>query len=279
MIIINARSDLAVELNSRVSDTNGIICETEKNSIITVTRIKVINEQGEKSLGKPKGNYVNIDIPDLLYHGGDYEELEKIIIKEMRNFSFPENNVLVAGLGNRNITPDALGPAVADKILATRHLSPYLRRQTGLTGLKDVSVIQPGVLGQTGVETLEILKGVISSCNAEGLIVIDAFAAAEPKRLGTTIQLSDSGISPGSGVGNDRKEISQKTVGIPVIAVGLPTCLDAALFGNEQKRETPMIVTPREIDMLIDRAADTLSLSLNCFLQPHTDRSLLLSIV
>ena len=279
MIIINARSDLAVELNSRVSDTNGIICETEKNSIITVTRIKVINEQGEKSLGKPKGNYGNIDIPDLLYHGGDYEELEKIIIKEMRNFSFPENNVLVAGLGNRNITPDALGPAVADKILATRHLSPYLRRQTGLTGLKDVSVIQPGVLGQTGVETLEILKGVISSCNAEGLIVIDAFAAAEPKRLGTTIQLSDSGISPGSGVGNDRKEISQKTVGIPVIAVGVPTCLDAALFGNEQKRETPMIVTPREIDMLIDRAADTLSLSLNCFLQPHTDRSLLLSIV
>lgn len=279
MIIINARSDLAVELNSRVSDTSGIICETEKNSIITVTRIKVINEQGEKSLGKPKGNYVNIDIPDLLYHGGDYEELEKIIIKEMRNFSFPENNVLVAGLGNRNITPDALGPAVADKILATRHLSPYLRRQTGLTGLKDVSVIQPGVLGQTGVETLEILKGVISSCNAEGLIVIDAFAAAEPKRLGTTIQLSDSGISPGSGVGNDRKEISQKTVGIPVIAVGVPTCLDAALFGNGQKRETPMIVTPREIDMLIDRAADTLSLSLNCFLQPHTDRSLLLSIV
>ena len=279
MIIINARSDLAVELNSRVSDTSGIICETEKNSIITVTRIKVINEQGEKSLGKPKGNYVNIDIPDLLYHGGDYEELEKIIIKEMRNFSFPENNVLVAGLGNRNITPDALGPAVADKILATRHLSPYLRRQTGLTGLKDVSVIQPGVLGQTGVETLEILKGVISSCNAEGLIVIDAFAAAEPKRLGTTIQLSDSGISPGSGVGNDRKEISQKTVGIPVIAVGVPTCLDAALFGNGQKRETPMIVTPREIDLLIDRAADTLSLSLNCFLQPFTDRSLLLSIV
>jgi len=279
VIIINARSDLAVELNSRVSDTSGIICETEKNSIITVTRIKVINEQGEKSLGKPKGNYVNIDIPDLLYHGGDYEELEKIIIKEMRNFSFPENNVLVAGLGNRNITPDALGPAVADKILATRHLSPYLRRQTGLTGLKDVSVIQPGVLGQTGVETLEILKGVISSCNAEGLIVIDAFAAAEPKRLGTTIQLSDSGISPGSGVGNDRKEISQKTVGIPVIAVGVPTCLDAALFGNGQKRETPMIVTPREIDLLIDRAADTLSLSLNCFLQPFTDRSLLLSIV
>lgn len=279
MIIINARSDLAVELNSRVTNTNGIECETEKHSIITVTRIKVLNEQGEKSLGKPMGNYINIDIPDLLYHGGDYLYLEKIIIEELSKLSFPKDNILVAGLGNRNITPDALGPLVSDRILATRHLSPFLKRQVGLSSLKNVSVIQPGVLGQTGVETLEILKGVLSSCNAEGLIVVDAYAAAEPSRLGTTIQLSDSGISPGSGVGNDRKEISEKTVGIPVIAVGVPTCLDAALFGDNNKRTTPMIVTPREIDLLIDRAAATLSASLNCFLQPSTDRSLLLSIV
>ena len=276
---MDARSDLAVELNSRVTDTSGIICTTEKLGIITVTKIRVINKQGEKSLGKPMGNYVNVDIPDLLYHGPNYEELENIIVKELTDFSFPKDNVLVAGLGNRSITPDALGPKVSEKILATRHLSPYLKEQTGLTSLKSVSVIQPGVLGQTGIETLEIIKGVIASSNARGLIVIDAFAAAEPERLGTTIQLCDSGISPGSGVGNDRKEISEKTVGIPVIAVGVPTCLDAALFGSSTKRSTPMIVTPREIDLLIDRAAATLSASLNLFLQPSTDKTLLLSIV
>lgn len=276
---MTGRSDLAVELKSRVKDSEGISSETEKFGIITVTRIQVTNEQGAKSLGKPIGNYINIDIPDLLYHGGEYRFLQDIIIKELNALPFCDDDVLVAGLGNRNITPDALGPQVAEKILATRHLSPYLKEQTGLSTLKNVSVIQPGVLGQTGVETLEILKGVISSCNAKALLVIDSFAAAKPSRLGTTVQLCDSGISPGSGVGNDRKEISPSTVGIPVIAVGVPTCLDAALFGAKSKSRNPMIVTPREIDLLIDRATSVISDSLNCFLQPQTDRNLLLSIV
>lgn len=276
---MTGRSDLAVELKSRVKDSEGISSQTEKYGLITVTRIKVLNSIGSNSLGKPIGNYINIDIPDLLYHGGEYKALEDIIINELKALPFHSDDILVAGLGNRNITPDALGPAVAEKILATRHLSPYLKRQTGLSSLKNVSVIQPGVLGQTGVETLEILKGVISSCKAKALLVIDSFAAADPKRLGTTVQLCDSGISPGSGVGNDRKEISPKTVGIPVIAVGVPTCLDAALFGSKGTSSSPMIVTPREIDLLIDRASSVISASLNCFLQPNTDRSLLLSIV
>lgn len=276
---MTGRSDLAVELKSRVSDNEGISSESEKFGSITVTRITVTNEQGAKALGKPVGNYINIDIPDLLYHGGEYRELEDIIIKELNTLPFCDNDILVAGLGNRNITPDALGPQVAERILATRHLSPYLKKQTGLSSLKNVSVIQPGVLGQTGVETLEILKGVISSCKAKALLIIDSFAAAKPSRLGTTVQLCDSGISPGSGVGNDRKEISPQTVGIPVIAVGVPTCLDAALFGAKNKSRSPMIVTPREIDLLIDRASTVISASLNCFLQPQTDRSLLLSIV
>lgn len=276
---MTGRSDLAVELKSRAKDSEGISTETEKFGAITVTRIKVFNEQGAAALGKPMGNYINIDIPDLLYHGGEYKELEDIIINELGSLPFCTDDILVAGLGNRNITPDALGPQVAERILATRHLSPYLKEQTGLSSLKNVSVIQPGVLGQTGVETLEILRGVISSCGAKALLVIDSFAAAKPSRLGTTVQLCDSGISPGSGVGNDRKEISPQTVGIPVIAVGVPTCLDAALFGASGKAKSPMIVTPREIDLLIDRASAVISASLNCFLQPQTDRSLLLSIV
>lgn len=276
---MTGRSDLAVELKNRVKDKEGISSQSEKFGIITVTRISVTNEHGANSLGKPVGNYINVDIPDLLYHGGEYNELIEIIINELNALPFCKDDILVAGLGNRNITPDALGPQVAERILATRHISPYLKRQTGLSSLKNVSVIQPGVLGQTGVETLEILRGVINSCGAKALLVIDSFAAAKPSRLGTTIQLCDSGISPGSGVGNDRKEISPATVGIPVIAVGVPTCLDAALFGANNKSRSPMIVTPREIDLLIDRASSVIATALNCFLQPDTDRNILLSIV
>lgn len=276
---MTGRSDLAVELKSRAKSNEGISSESESFGAITVTRIKVLNEKGAAALGKPVGSYINIDIPDLLYHGGEYKELQDIIINELNTLPFCSDDILVAGLGNRNITPDALGPQVAEGILATRHLSPYLKEQTGLSQLKNVCVIQPGVLGQTGVETLEILRGVIASSGAKALLVIDSFAAAKPSRLGTTVQLCDSGISPGSGVGNDRKEISPATVGIPVIAVGVPTCLDAALFGAKNKSRSPMIVTPREIDLLIDRASAVISAALNCFLQPDTERNLLLSIV
>lgn len=278
---MTGRTDLAVELKENIEENSGIRSHNEKYGIITVTKIDVLNDEGERSIGKSKGTYINIDIPDLLYHGGDYNELEDIIIKELSKLNFEKNNILVAGLGNRNITPDTLGTKVAERILATRHISDYLKRQTGLDSLKNVSVIQPGVLGQTGVETLEIIKGVIAASSAKALLVIDSFAAADPKRLGTTVQLCDSGISPGSGVGNNRKEISPQTVGIPVIAIGVPTCLDAALLWGEniEGKKAPMIVTPREIDMLIDRASAVISNAVNCFLQPDTDRDLLLSIV
>lgn len=275
------RTDLAVELNADKPQREGITVKEEKEGILTVTHIEVLNKEGEKSLGRKKGKYISIDIPDLLYHGRDYEELEKIIISSLNEFNIDRSNILVAGLGNSKITADALGPATAEKILATRHLSRELLIKTGMGELNKVSVILPGVLGQTGIETVEILKGVTATCTASCLIVIDAFAAADPKRLGTTIQLTDSGISPGSGVGNDRKEISSSTLGIPVISIGVPTCVDASLLGPplEEKRKCSMIVTPKEIDLLIEKASEILSLSINCFLQPMQDRDLLLSIV
>lgn len=278
---MTGRSDLAVELKDEIKQAIDIETTTEEAGILTVTRILVKNDEESRAIGKPIGTYINIDIPDLLYHGGDYIELENIIIKECRSLLNVSNNLLVAGLGNRNITPDALGPIAAERILATRHISKNLKEQTGLKSLKSVSVVVPGVLGQTGIETSEILKAIINAAGAKGLIVIDAFAAANENRLGTTIQLCNSGISPGSGVGNNRKEISEKTVGIPVISVGVPTCLDAALLSNSsvKNKKAPMIVTPREIDLLIDRAATIISNSLNCFLQPDTSRDFLLSIV
>lgn len=279
------RTDLAIELKEQAETSTGIECETENVGILTVTKIRVINESGSRNIGRPIGTYINIDVPDLTLHGGEYELLQDIIIDGLNCFDFPSEDILVAGLGNRNITPDTLGPATADSILATRHISKELKEQTGLESLKNVSVILPGVLGQTGIETLEIIKGVIASANIKGLIVIDAFAANDVKRLATTIQLCDTGISPGSGVGNNRKEISKNTLGIPVIAIGVPTCVDASViaasFNPESQRseKVNMIVTPREIDMLIDRSATILSRAINFFLQPDTDRQLLISVV
>ncbi len=279
------RTDLAIELKEQASDLSGIESQTVKNGLLTVTKIKVTSEKGSKTIGRPIGTYINIDVPDLCLHGGEYGQLEEIIIEALNGFKFPKNNILVAGLGNRKITPDTLGPATADSVLATRHISEDLKKQTGLSTLKNVSVILPGVLGQTGIETVEIIKGVIASAKIEGLIVIDAFAASDVKRLATTIQLCDTGISPGSGVGNNRKEISETTLGIPVIAVGVPTCVDASVIAasvtgyKDNGEKVNMIVTPREIDILIDRSATVLSRAINFFLQPDTDRELLISVV
>ena len=279
------RTDLAIELREQTDETDGINLKTYDDEHLKVTHIKVTNDTGSKAIGKPIGTYINIDVPDLALHGGDYRLLEDLLLKELNTFSFAKNNILVVGLGNRNVTPDTLGPASADRILATRHLSKELREQTGLLGLKDVSVILPGVLGQTGIETLEIIKGIVENLKIEGVILIDAFAAGEITRLGTTIQLSDTGLSPGSGVGNNRKEISPATLKIPVLSIGVPTCVDAATLAKSftgaplKKGTEQMIVTPREIDLLIDRAASVLSKSINRYLQPDTERDLLLSIV
>ncbi len=278
------RTDLAIELKENAVRCSGIRQSVRRIEQITVTEISVIDQEGSRNLGRPIGRYINIEVPDLTLQGGDMHTLEQTIIGCLSSFSFAKDNILVAGLGNRNITPDTLGPATADGILATRHLSKELRRQTGLATLKNVSVVLPGVLGQTGIETGEILKGIIKAADIQGLVIIDAFAAGDPARLGTTIQLCDTGISPGSGVGNNRKEISPATMGIPVIALGVPTCVDAvtlvrSLTDAPIQQSKTMIVTPREIDMLIDRCAAVLSRAINCFLQPDTDRDLLLSLV
>ena len=279
------RTDLAIELKEQAQDLSGIESETKQIELLTVTKIKVNNQKGSKTIGRPIGTYINIDVPDLCLHGGEYNLLEECIIDALCSFDFPKDNILVAGLGNRKITPDTLGPATADSVLATRHISEDLKKQTGLDSLNSVSVILPGVLGQTGIETLEIIKGVVASANIKGLIVIDAFAASDVKRLATTVQLCDTGISPGSGVGNNRKEISKNTLGIPVIAIGVPTCVDAGVLAasitgySETETKADMIVTPREIDILIDRSATVLSRAINFFLQPETDRELLVSVV
>ena len=203
---------------------------------------------------------------------------------------------MVVGLGNENITPDALGPKVAQSVLATRHIPGEIARSTGLDKLRAVAVLRTGVTGQTGIETGELIQSVVKKIRPTALIVVDALAARGLKRLGCTLQISDTGIAPGAGVGNHRMKISEDTLGVPVIAIGIPTVVDAAtllcdlLDSDDEKthRElsdavspggNSMVVTPREIDLLIDRASHLLSLSINLALHPDMESSDLFSLL
>ena len=204
--------------------------------------------------------------------------------------------VLVAGLGNVEITPDALGPKAASKILATRHITGEVARSTGLDRLRAVAVLNTGVTGQTGIETGELLLGVIRSIRPSAVVVIDALASRRLERLGCTVQISDTGISPGAGVGNRRLRIDAQTMGVPVVAVGVPTVVDALTLafdlldiddermGMELSRAVSpqgrtMVVTPKEIDLLINRASHLISLSVNMALQSGIDTDDLLDLL
>ncbi len=226
----NFRTDLALERrdifkkNNKLEEIDGI--QTEEKEIdenLKVEKVKIINENGEKAIGKPIGTYVTIDIKNLrLAEEAEIQksaetlstELKEIIDKHI-NF---KDDILVVGLGNIYVTPDSLGPKVIKTIDITRHIIKYLPQYIDENS-RPVSAISPGVLGTTGIETLEILEGIVNEIKPKMLIVIDALASRSIERISSTIQISDTGIVPGAGVGNKRKEISKNTLGIPVIAI------------------------------------------------------------
>lgn len=276
---MNFRTDLAVELKTDVKKkTGGVSAKEEKKGDIVINTIEIENEIGEKIIGKPKGKYITFSVPSLSDGLSVNEKCARIIAKRLAAL-LPKGLILVVGLGNAELTPDALGPATASKILATRHIENELGRVEGLEGLNPVAVISPGVLGKTGMETLEIIKGVASAVKPQAVIAVDAFASRALTRLGTTVQISTAGICPGSGVGNSRKQLNSGTLGIPVISLGVPTVVDASTLALDLAGEaaayavTPegreMYVTPREIDLLVSGAAELLSLSINMALQPE----------
>lgn len=263
---------------------NGIEESSEITEDIKTTKIKITSKEGEERIGKPIGTYITVEFPEI-YKINDYSNLKKAIIKAL-SILLPSGgkNLLIAGLGNTDITPDAVGPFTAKKILATRHISGQFAESIGLKGLKSVSVIAPGVLGQTGIEVSELIKSTAQTVKPDAVIVIDALASKSTDRLFKTVQLSDTGISPGSGVKNSRQEISEKTVGVPVIAVGVPTVVDAEtlafeLTNKDPEKNSDMFVTPKEVDLLCDRISEILSLALNVFLQPEIDEDIILGLV
>ena len=257
---MNVRTDLALEGISSAKIHEGIT-QTGRGKAFKITEISIEEDRHGESIGKKKGRYITLEGEALSRFSDNYKEMTLEFAEELKGF-LPEGQILVVGLGNKDITPDALGPQVSEQILATRHLREELSDEDEfLTGLRQVCVMATGVLGQTGIETAEIVNALSHKITPKAIVVIDALACSDIKRLGTTIQLSDSGISPGSGVQNKRKELSYQTLGIPVIAVGVPTVVDMhtiveGLTGYGVNKKMPnMIVTPRDIDKLIDRAA------------------------
>ena len=229
--LASERRDLYQKANNIENQIDGIESEEENvDENIKIERVKITNENGEKAIGKPIGTYITIDIKKLKIAQEDEiqkasetltNELKKIIDAHVDK----RGEILVVGLGNIYVTPDSLGPKVINEIDVTRHLINYLPQYVE-EGTRMVSAIAPGVLGTTGIETVEILKGVVDNIKPKLIIVIDALASRSIERISSTVQLSDTGIVPGAGVGNTRKEISQNTLGIPVIAIGIPTVVD-----------------------------------------------------
>lgn len=242
----NVRTDLTLEAHellkeravkekSEQQDIPGVRLENAGDEEIKITRVFVETPAGEKAIGKPMGNYITLEIPHLRDNDQElYENTCKALAKELTGILKlnEKTMILVVGLGNWNVTPDALGPKVISSMMVTRHLLEYLPDQVD-EGVRPVCAVAPGVLGITGIETGEIIRGIVDRVKPDYVIAIDALASRKMERVNTTIQIADTGISPGSGVGNKRMELSRATLGIPVVAIGVPTVVDAATMAND----------------------------------------------
>lgn len=273
---MNFRTDLAIERCEFLDEKNieGIEIERFEAKGATVSRIDVVSEKGARIVEKPVGRYVTVEVTPFAKHAQFIDDSFEVLCEEMKRMIPEKGSVLVAGLGNIRITPDALGPKCASMIFATRHITGELLKSTGLDGLRSVSAFSTGVMGETGAEASELIEGAVKMLKPDLVITVDALAARSVSRLGNTVQMCNTGIVPGSGVGNSRKEISEKTLGVPVIAIGVPTVVDAATLVSDYSGVNEvdddaktMMVTPREVDLMIERAAKLTSLAINCALQ------------
>lgn len=270
---MSIRTDLAAEaaFSALQSRTEGINQQIRQGRTSKITEITIETDEAGKPIGKGKGKYITVEAASPY---AEFTEQADDIADELKKLCGCDNNVLIIGLGNSDITPDALGPKAVSGIIATRHLRDELPKGHFLSGLHSVSALATGVLGQTGIEVAEITKAVCDRTSPQCVIVIDALACADSSRLGTTVQLTDTGISPGSGVQNSRKELSRRTLGVPVVAVGVPTVIDMHtiyenMSGKAPEKDLPnMMVTPRDIDRIIDRTAKLIAHALNRAFQP-----------
>ena len=312
----SVRTDLAIEArelaqqNAQEADQlEGVDVKTKEDPDYFLTHVRIHSEEGSRLMGKPKGDYITLESEKLKENDVEcHEKIIKILAENIRSLvKFGEDDcILVAGLGNWNITPDALGPKVVSKILVTRHLQGTLPEEIEET-VRPVAAVSPGVMGITGIETGEILKGIVDKLQPSLLIAIDALAARRSNRINAAIQMSDTGVAPGAGVGNKRMMLDKESLGIPVIAIGVPTVVDAATLVNdtmdrilgemmqqtekgsafyqtlqslEQEEKYQMIadilgpytgnmfVTPKEVDAVVDRLANIIANAVNIAIHP-----------
>ncbi len=310
----SVRTDLAIEQRELLEEKedeslDGIEVTNEEMEDIFITHVKILDERGSRAMGKPVGNYITIEADKLKENDIKcHEKIMGILSKNIARLAKvnEKSTILVVGLGNWNITPDALGPKVISKILVTRHLLDSLPEEID-ESVRAVAAVSPGVMGITGIETGEIIQGIVEKLKPDLVIAIDALAARRFSRINATIQMSDTGVSPGAGVGNKRMALNEKTLGVPVIALGVPTVVDAATLINdtmdrmlaqmiEQTQEGSefykmlknldsdekyqliieilnpyvgnMFVTPKEVDAVVDRLANIIANSINVALHP-----------
>lgn len=317
--MINLRTDLALDAKEGYNycdgkEPEGVSTKKENYNGVMVTTVEIKNERGAELLSKPCGTYITVESKSL--RSLDPIETEKLsfVLKEKLSGLIAsykkKGTVLVAGLGNRNITPDALGPAVVSGIMVTKHLFDYIPDKVD-KDLRPVSALSPGVLGITGVETGDIISAVCEKVKPSLVIAVDALASSNPSRLSTTIQLTDTGINPGSGVGNKRRALNRETLGVPVVAIGVPTVVDAASiaahtverlcekFAEEVDKNTrfynlismvgdnpamlikeildendkALMVTPKEVDSMISHISKVISNGINLALHDNIDLS------
>lgn len=291
------RTDLALEARENIAEEaqeiRGVSIKEwyQKEIDVHVTKVIIETKNGAKQMGKPMGTYITLEAPGMLdadedYHREISEELAKNLSDVIPNID-KEQSILIVGLGNQDVTADALGPNVVDNLYITRHVvKEYGKAAYNREHVHMISSIVPGVMAKTGMESAEIIKGIINETNPDTVVVIDALAARSTKRLNRTIQITNTGIHPGSGVGNHRNALTKESLGVPVIAIGVPTVVDAATIVNDAMKKTMeqiksrnitleddlpkvmselnnMYVTCKDIDETIKRLSFTISEALN----------------
>ena len=289
---MHLRTDLAVEAREIAGErVSGVDYKTYSESGLSISRLTVRTDKAKQALGKDKGTYITVALPSLTDNFSSTDKRLAAIGSEIRRLLPVNGLILVVGLGNEEITPDSLGPKTALKVLATRHIQGELARSSGLDRLRPVAVMNTGVTGQTGIETGEYILSVVKRIRPNAVVAIDALASRRLERLGTTLQISDAGISPGAGVGNHRTRINSEAIGVPVISIGVPTVVDVRTLAGDLLTNTgesaddlpaltkDMVVIPREIDLLTERASRLLGFALNAALQDRFKLSELVELM
>jgi spore protease len=273
--------ELWQESAEKTTKLSGVKAGKSRREGYPVTKVEILDEEGAKNLGKPVGTYLTLDLTAYWQRKENYfDRAVRALGAELRDMLPGDGAAMVIGLGNRAMTPDAVGPLTLESVLVTRHLRAAMPKQFG--GFRPVSAFSVGVLGTTGVESAEAVRGLVKQVKPDFVIAVDALASRRTGRVCATVQLSDSGIIPGSGVGNHRSALNKESLGVPVFAVGIPTVVDAATLAADlleesgvkefdekrlRSRKQPLTVTPRDIDAQVRELARVLGYGVNWALQ------------